>query len=67
MTKNISKKFDYSMKMTELERNIVRLQDTNTSIDEAIELHASSLRLVSELENYLQTAEVTIRKQIEKN
>lgn len=58
------KDFDYTKKAAELEEIVTRLQDPEIQIDEATKLHAAGLKLVEELENYLQQAEITINKHV---
>jgi exonuclease VII small subunit len=42
------------------------LQNPDIQIDEATKLHAAGLKLVTELEGYLQQAEVEVKKHIAK-
>lgn len=56
------KDFDYTKKAAELEEIVTKLQDPEIQIDEATRLHAAGLKLVEELESYLQQAEITINK-----
>lgn len=56
--------FDYRAKAEELERIVVALQDPDIEIDEATKLHAAGLKLVGELEAYLNQAEIEVQKHI---
>ena len=51
---------------TELNRQlddiVLKLQDERTSIDESLELYAKGMEIITELEQYLKTAENTIKK-----
>lgn len=60
MAKN--EQFDYAAKMSALETIIEKLQHSETSLDDAIRLHKEGKQLITELNTYLETAEVTIRK-----
>lgn len=59
MAKN--EQFDYAAKVAALDAIIAQLQQNDTPIDEAIRLHDEGKKLVAELNEYLETAEVTIR------
>ena len=59
-----SESFDYQKKTAELERLLASLQDPDIQIDDATKLHAVGLRLIDELEAYLQQAENEVRKHI---
>ena len=59
MPKN--EQFDYAAKVATLETVIAKLQHSETPIDEAIRLHDEGKKLVAELNDYLEAAEVTIR------
>jgi exodeoxyribonuclease VII small subunit len=58
--------FDYRAKAIELEKIVADLQNPDIQIDEATKLHAAGLKLVTELEGYLQQAEVEVKKHIAK-
>ena len=58
------KDFDYTKKAAELEEIVTKLQDPEIQIDEAARLHAAGLKLVEDLESYLQQAEITINKHV---
>ncbi len=60
MVKNIT--FDYNAKAVELERIVADLQNPDIDIADATKLHAAGLKLVSELEDYLKQAEITVKK-----
>ncbi len=49
--------FDYNAKTTELDMVLVKLQDADTPLDEAMKLHETGKALVKELETFLQHAE----------
>jgi exodeoxyribonuclease VII small subunit len=53
---------DYSAKAAELERIVTELQNPDIQIDAATKLHADGLKLVTELEAYLNQAEITVKK-----
>lgn len=59
--------FDYRKKAGELEEIVAKLQDPDIQIDEATRLHAAGLKLVSELEYYLNQAEIVVRKHVAGN
>jgi exodeoxyribonuclease VII small subunit len=59
-----TKPFDYRTKAEELERIVSALQNPGIQIDEATSLHATGLKLVSELEAYLRQAEITVKKHV---
>jgi exodeoxyribonuclease VII small subunit len=63
MVKKIDE-FDYVAKSTELERIVQDLQNPGIDIAEATKLHAVGLKLVDELEKYLQKAEIEVRKHV---
>ncbi len=54
--------FDYTAKAAELEKILARLQDPDIQIDDATKLHAAGLKLINELETYLNQAENEVRK-----
>lgn len=54
--------FDYRKKAEELERVVSALQNPDIEIDEATKLHAEGLKLVEEIEDYLNDAEIVIQK-----
>ncbi len=56
--------FDYRKKASELEEIVAKLQDPDIQIDEAVTLHAAGLKLVEELEKYLNEAEIVVKKHI---
>ena len=56
--------FDYGTKAAELEQVLVQLQNPDIQIDEATRLHAAGLKLISELEQYLQQAEIEVKKHV---
>ncbi|MEJ0073754.1 MAG: exodeoxyribonuclease VII small subunit [Candidatus Saccharibacteria bacterium] len=56
--------FDYRAKADELERIVSDLQNPDIQIDEATKLHAAGLKLIGELEAYLNQAEIEVRKHI---
>jgi exodeoxyribonuclease VII small subunit len=60
----MAKEFDYPAKTAELERVVAGLQNPDVDITEATKLHAAGLKLVKELEAYLQTAEIEVRKHV---
>jgi len=63
MTKTIGE-FDYAKKAAELEQIVANLQDPDIQIDEATKLHAAGLKLVKELETYLNQAEIVVKKHV---
>jgi exodeoxyribonuclease VII small subunit len=56
--------FDYGRKAAELEETIAKLQAPDIQIDEATKLHVAGLKLVDELEAYLNQAEITVKKRM---
>jgi len=56
--------FDYRKKAEELEEIVAALQSPDIQIDEATKLHAKGLKLVGEIENYLNSAEIVVQKHI---
>jgi exodeoxyribonuclease VII small subunit len=59
--------FDYRNKAEELESVVSALQNPDIQIDEATELHAKGLKLLDEIEGYLNKAEVIVQKHIADN
>jgi exodeoxyribonuclease VII small subunit len=58
------KKFDYTKKAAELDEVLARLQDPDIQVDEATKLYDAGLKLVDEIEAYLNQAENTVRKHV---
>jgi len=58
--------FDYRAKTEELERIVAQLQNPDVQIDEATKLHTAGLKLIEELETYLNQAEVVVKKHLQK-
>jgi exodeoxyribonuclease VII small subunit len=56
--------FDYRKKASELEDIVAKLQNPDIQIDEAVKLHALGLKLVDELEKYLDQTEIIVRKHV---
>ena len=56
--------FDYRTKAVELERIVAELQNPDIQIDEATKLHAEGLKLIEELEAYLNQAEIEVKKHL---
>ncbi len=56
--------FDYRTKADELEHIVTALQDPDIQIDEATKLHAAGLKLVEELDAYLNQAEIIVKKHV---
>lgn len=54
--------FDYAAKAAELDKIVADLQNPDIRLDEAAKLHAAGLKLVDELEAYLNQAEIAVRK-----
>jgi exodeoxyribonuclease VII small subunit len=61
---NKTETFDYTAKAAELERIVSELQNPDIQIDEATKLHAAGLKLVTDLEAYLNQAEITVKKHV---
>jgi exodeoxyribonuclease VII small subunit len=59
--------FNYRSKATELEQIVGALQNPDIEIDEATKLHAAGLKLIDELEAYLEQAELTVKKHLAEN
>ena len=56
--------FDYRAKAEELEKIVAELQNPDIQIDEATKLHAAGLKLIEELEAYLNQAEIEVKKHV---
>jgi exodeoxyribonuclease VII small subunit len=56
--------FDYQSKSAELEQIITDLQNPEIDIAEATKLHAAGLKLIGELETYLEKAQIEVRKHV---
>jgi exodeoxyribonuclease VII small subunit len=56
--------FDYQSKSAELERIVNDLQNPEIDIEGATRLHAAGLKLIGELEAYLEKAEIEVRKHV---
>lgn len=59
-----SEAFDYRVKAQELEGILTSLQKPDIEIDEAMRLHTEGLKLIHDLELYLQQAEVMVKKHV---
>ena len=58
------KSFDYRAKSAELDEIIAGLQNPEVQVDEATELHAAGLKLVGEIEAYLNQAEIEVKRHL---
>jgi exodeoxyribonuclease VII small subunit len=56
------KKTDYQIVKTQLDDVLAKLQQPDVQVDEAVELYRQGLALASELEQYLEQAENTIKQ-----
>jgi len=56
--------FDYPANAAELERIVGDLQNPEIDIAEATKLHAAGLKLVGELETYLNKAEIEVKRHV---
>jgi exodeoxyribonuclease VII small subunit len=56
------KDFDYGKQVTELEQVVAALQEPTVQLDEAIKLHATGLKLIEELEDYLSQVDAVVKK-----
>jgi len=56
--------FDYRAKSEELEQIMAELQNPDIQIDDATRLHTAGVKLVGELEAYLNQAEIEINKHV---
>ncbi|HSX30750.1 MAG TPA: exodeoxyribonuclease VII small subunit [Candidatus Saccharimonadales bacterium] len=56
--------FDYRDKATQLEQIVASLQNPDIQIDDATRLHAEGLKLITELEAYLNQAEVAVKRHV---
>lgn len=56
--------FDYRAKAAELEQIVSDLQSADIQIDDATKLHSAGLKLIGELEAYLNQAEVDVKKHL---
>lgn len=61
------KQFDYRTKADALEKVVDELQNPDIQIDEATKLHAEGLKLIGELEAYLNQAEIEVKKHLADN
>lgn len=61
---NKASEFNYREKAEELERIVAALQSPDIEIDEATKLHVEGLKLVGELEAYLNQAEIMVKKHV---
>jgi len=59
-----TEEFDYTAKSAELEQIVSDLQNPEIDIAEATKLHAAGLKLIAELETYLEKAEIEVRKHV---
>lgn len=59
-----NKTIDYAKTLAELETVLEKLQSTETSLDDALALHAKGKALVASLEEYLKNADIVIKKQV---
>lgn len=62
MTKKAT--FDYRKSAEALERVVLELQDPSIQIDEATKLHASGIKLIGEMETYLEQAKIEVKKHV---
>jgi exodeoxyribonuclease VII small subunit len=58
------KTIDYAKTLAELEAVLAKLQDSETSLDEAITLHTKGKELVAALDEYLKDADIIVKKQV---
>jgi len=58
---------DYATTLAELESVLAKLQDGETSLDDAIALHKKGKELVATLQEYLKDAEIVVKKQVAGN
>jgi exodeoxyribonuclease VII small subunit len=58
------KPFDYRVKSMELDEIIAGLQNPEVQVDEATKLHAAGLKLVDEIEEYLNQAEIEVKRHL---
>lgn len=56
--------FNYRAKAEELDKIVAELQNPDIQIDEATKLHAAGIKLIAELEAYLNQAEVEVKKHL---
>lgn len=56
------KEFSYLGKSAELEAILVELQQPDTSLEDALALHKKGQEILAELEDFLKTAEVEVKK-----
>jgi len=59
-----TEEFDYSARAAELEQVVSELQQPDIQIDEATRLHTRGLKLIAELEAYLNQAETEVRRHL---
>ncbi|MBP9761670.1 exodeoxyribonuclease VII small subunit [Candidatus Saccharibacteria bacterium] len=61
-----NEQFDYAAKTKQLEALLERMQTDDIKLDEALELHKTGKALIAQIEEYLQEAEIVIKKQLSK-
>ena len=61
-----NEQFDYAAKTKQLEALLERMQTDDIKLDEALELHKTGKVLIAQIEEYLQEAEIVIKKQLSK-
>ena len=58
------KTIDYAATLAELETVLTKLQDGETSLDQAIALHKKGKELVASLDDYLKDADIIVKRQV---
>lgn len=63
----VRKDFDYSGAIRELEEILAELQQPDTPLDVAIQLHEKGQKLIVKIETFLKTAENEVKKHLAKD
>ena len=59
-----SETFDYRAKTAELDEIVAALQNPQVQVDEATKLHAAGIKLIGEIEAYLNQAEIEVKQHL---
>ncbi len=56
--------FDYKKATTELDELLNKLKDPDTTLDEAIDIHAKAKTLIGKIESYLEEVNTVVAEQV---